>query len=112
MNGTVLLITKNGMGSADESLQLTLIAKYFELLALQPDLPAAICFYTDGVRLACEGSSVLAQLQTLESKGVRLVLCSTCLSYLNLADQVQVGITGGMGDILEAQMKAEKVISL
>jgi hypothetical protein len=39
-------------------------------------------------------------------------LCSTCLNYFNLADQVQVGIVGGMTDILEAQRRAEKVISL
>jgi len=91
---------------------LTLIAKYFELLAHQPDLPAAICFYTDGVRLACEGSPVLAQLRELESKGVHLILCSTCLNYFHLTDKAQLGIVGGMGDILEAQTKAGKVITL
>ncbi len=34
------------------------------------------------------------------------VLCSTCLGYFNLTDQVRVGIVGGMIDILEAQRRA------
>lgn len=109
---TVILITRNGMGHAEPELQIKLIDTYFKLLDENEILPAAICFYTDGVRLAVSGSPVLATLKSLESKGVRLILCSTCLNYFNLVDQVQVGITGGMTDILEAQRRAEKVISL
>lgn len=112
MNNTVILITNDGMGKADVKLQHTLIAKYFELLLASNDLPNAICFYTDGVKLAVEGSPVLKQLAALEEKGTRLVLCSTCLNYFGLAEKVRVGIVGGMGDILEAQAKAEKVITL
>ena len=109
---TVLLITRNGMGDAEPALQQKLISTYFKLLDENNILPAAICFYTEGVRLAVEGSHVIETLKSLEAKGVRLVLCSTCLNYFNLADQVQVGIVGGMTDILEAQRRAEKVISL
>ncbi len=109
---TVILITRYGMGHAEPELQLKLISTYFKLLNENEVLPAAICFYTDGVRLAVSGSPVLETLKSLEAKGVRLILCSTCLNYFNLTDQVQVGIIGGMTDILEAQRRAEKVISL
>ena len=112
MKNTIILITNNGMGKADEKLQQTLAGKYFELLAQNGSLPAAICFYTDGVKLVCEGSPVIEQLRGLESKGVRLIVCSTCLNYFNLSEKVQVGIVGGMGDILEAQIKADKVITI
>lgn len=112
MRNTVILVTNDGMGKADAQLQHTLIAKYFELLLASNDLPNAICFYTDGVKLAVEGSPVLTQLAALEEKGVRLMLCSTCLNYFGLAEKVRVGIVGGMGDILEAQVKAKKVITL
>jgi len=112
MKNTVILIMNNGMGKADETLQQKLIGKYFELLPQNNDLPNAICFYTDGVKLVCEGSPVIGQLQKLESKGTRLIVCSTCLDHLELAGKVQIGIVGGMGDILEAQIKAEKVITL
>jgi len=109
---TVLLITRNGMGDAEPALQQKLIGTYLSLLVDANISPAAICFYTEGVRLCVDGSPVLEQLKALENRGVRLILCSTCLSYFKLTDQVKVGIVGGMTDILEAQRRAEKVISL
>ena len=112
MENTVLLITSNGLGNADFQLQQILIGKYLELLSQSAEMPAAICFYTEGVRLVCEGSSVLDQLRSIEAKGTQLVVCNTCLNYFNLANDVRVGIIGGMGEILEAQTKAEKVITL
>lgn len=112
MRNTVILVTSNGMGRADETLQQKLFIKYLEVLLAHQDLPAALCFYTDGVRLVCEGSPALESLRALESRGVHLIICSTCLSYFNLAEKVQAGIVGGMGDIVEAQAKAEKVITI
>ncbi len=114
MKDTVILITHYGMGSASDvpDLPIKLIGKYFSLLLEGDHLPAAICFYTDGVKLVVKGSPALELLKALEGKGVRLIVCSTCLETFGLTDQVQVGIVGGMGDILEAQVKAGKVISL
>ena len=109
---TVILVTNKGMGKGPEELQLTLIGKYLQLLDQNGELPAAICFYTEGVKLATDGSAVLEQLRVLEKKGVRLIVCSTCLNYYGLTDQLALGIAGGMNDILEAQLKAEKVITL
>ncbi|MGE5378982.1 MAG: DsrE family protein [Bacteroidota bacterium] len=43
---------------------------------------------------------------------MRLICCSTCLDYFGLSEKVKVGIVGGMGDIIEAQAKAEKVITI
>ncbi|HSM24920.1 MAG TPA: sulfurtransferase-like selenium metabolism protein YedF [Anaerolineaceae bacterium] len=109
---TVVLVTRNGMGDSYTALQQTLIIKYFSLLNENNILPSVICFYTDGVRLAVTGSPVLEQLKELEQKGVHLILCGTCLDYYQLANEVQVGIVGGMTDIIEAQFRAEKVISI
>ena len=109
---TVLLITNNGMGKAADPLPQKLIGKYFELTNQHDLLPNAICFYTDGVKLVCEGSPVLEPLQALEARGVRLVVCSTCLNFFGLENKVRVGIVGGMADIIEAQTQAAKVITL
>jgi intracellular sulfur oxidation DsrE/DsrF family protein len=109
---TVILITRNGMGVAMPELQIKLISTYFNLLDENNILPAAICFYTEGVKLVVEGSPVLNSLKSLESKGVRLILCSTCLNFFKLTEKVKVGIVGGMTDILEAQRLASKVISI
>lgn len=112
MKDTVIVVTNNGMGNADEKLQLALLTKYFDLLLQNDPLPAAICFYTEGVKLVCDGSPVIEQLEKLESNQVRLIICSTCLHYFGLTEKVKVGIVGGMGDIIEAQTKADKVITL
>jgi len=109
---TVILITREGMGSADTTLQLKLLDTYLRLLVENKTLPAVICFYTDGVKLVVEGSALLERLGQLEGGGVRLVVCSTCLAYFGLNDKVRVGIVGGMPDIIEAQAKASKVITL
>jgi intracellular sulfur oxidation DsrE/DsrF family protein len=113
MKNTVILITKFGMGQTDlTELSLKLIHKYFSLLLESNELPPVVCFYTDGVKLVTTGSPILDVLRQLEAKGVRLIVCSTCLDAMKLADQVQIGIVGGMTDIIEAQMKADKVITL
>jgi selenium metabolism protein YedF len=107
-----ILVTNEGMGKGDLQLQQKLIATYLRLLDENNVLPNAICFYTDGVKLVVEGSPVLEVLRSLEEKGVWLVVCQTCLNHYGLADKVQVGIVGGMTDIIEAQWKADKVITI
>ncbi len=111
-NNTVIVFTRNGMGDAPADLQQALAVKFLNLALQSGQVPAKILFYTEGVRLACEGSQALEALRALEAQGVELVLCQTCLNYFHLLEKVQVGIVGGMGDILEALGKAGKVISL
>jgi selenium metabolism protein YedF len=108
----LILVTNDGMGKADQALQHKLMGTYLSLLDEHDMLPGAIAFYTDGVKLAVEGSPVLGQLKSLEAKGVHLVLCKTCLDYFGLMEKVRVGIVGGMTDIIEAQWRARKVITL
>ena len=112
MKDTIIQITNDGMGKGDPALQHKLIVKYLELIQMNESLPNAITFYTDGVKMVVEGSPALQQLRALESNGVRLIVCSTCLEYYKLTDKVKIGIVGGMTDIIEAQVKAEKVITL
>lgn len=109
---TVILVTNDGMGKTDPELQHILATKYFQLLLEDGKLPAAICFYADGVRLACEGSPALEPLRALGEKGVFLIVCSTCLNFLGLVDHLRVGLMGGMNDIIEAQWRADKVITI
>lgn len=113
MKDSIILITKNGMGEAPDELKMKLITTYLKLMSETEGLrPNAICFYADGVKLAVNGSPVLDSLKALEAEGVRLILCATCLNFFGLADAVQVGVVGGMTDILEAQRLAAKVITL
>jgi intracellular sulfur oxidation DsrE/DsrF family protein len=109
---TAILITREGMGSGPVELQRKLLDTYLRLLEENRAVPSAVCFYTDGVKLVTQGSLLLERLRALEQRGARLIVCSTCLTYFQLTDKVEVGIVGGMADILEAQAKASKVLTL
>ena len=108
----MILIREEGIGSANVQLQHKLLGTYLKLLLENDSLPTAMCFYTNGVKLVVEGSPFLELFSKIQEKGVRLIICSTCLDYFELTDQVRVGIVGGMPDILEAQTRADKVITL
>jgi len=109
---TLVVINREGMGSAEPALQKKLVATYLKLLAGNGSLPGAIALYADGVKLACEGSPVLPELADLEARGVHVILCRTCLDHFGLAEKVKAGVIGGMGDILAAQAMAAKVVTL
>jgi sulfur relay (sulfurtransferase) complex TusBCD TusD component (DsrE family) len=111
-DNTILVFTHNGLGDAPAELQQKLALKFLQLSLAATLLPAKILFYTEGVKLACEGSPVISELKAMKDRGVELILCSTCLDYFGLRDKVQVGIVGGMPDIIEAMNAAQKVISL
>ena len=68
----VVVFKSDGMGSsaAAQELREVLARKFLGLLDDSDTLPAAICFYTDGVKLVCEASPVLAELRALEAKGL------------------------------------------
>jgi sulfur relay (sulfurtransferase) complex TusBCD TusD component (DsrE family) len=109
---TVIVVARDGMGEAPAELRHKLIKSYLSLLLKNDMLPRVICFYGAGVHQVGPASPVIEELRALESRGVRLVVCSTCASFFGMVDAIQVGLIGGMGDILEAQWKADKVIAL
>lgn len=111
-NSIAIQITRNGMGDADPELQHKLINSYLQMILNTDPLPAAITLYTEGVKLASQQSPVLQHLQALETRGVTIILCSTCVHFYNLQDEIAVGIIGGMHDIIEVQWRADKVITI
>ena len=109
---TVLLVPRDGLGSGEPELQHALFAKYLGLLLAGGLTPAVLCFYTEGVHLVCDGSPVLESLRALEQRGCQLFVCTTCLEFYGLKEQLRVGKACGMPDILSAQIEAAKVITV
>lgn len=112
MKDTLIQINNYGMGNGSPTLALTLVTKYFELLAEEPTPPSFIVFYNEGVRLTCDESPTLLALSSLEAKGTKLISCSTCLNFFDLKEKIRVGLSGSMSDIISLQNKAQKVITL
>lgn len=109
---TMIIVNNDGMGHAEPELRFKLIKNYFGLLNDSEMLPGAVAFYASGVKMVSSGSPVIEPLQALEKKGVRIIICKTCLDFYGLSEYVQVGIVGGMTDIIAAQWGATKVITL
>src|SRR3989304_5410441 len=66
---TALLFTRNGLGAAPAELQQKLALKFLQLNLEASTLPAKILFYTDGVKLACEGSPAINELKAMKERG-------------------------------------------
>ena len=82
MENALVLVTKPYLGAVlpeDSDFGAEMLDKFFHTLERIPQKPAAIVFYTEGVRCAAEGSPFVLGLKLLESLGVRIVLCKTTL---------------------------------
>ncbi len=115
MSKLVLLVTREGLGQvgpADRQFGLEMFDRFLHAFESQPVKPHSICFYTDGVKLVCDGSPALLGLRILQGQGVRLVACRTCLEHFGLSAKVAVGEVGGMNDIVGILTEADSVVTV
>jgi intracellular sulfur oxidation DsrE/DsrF family protein len=111
----VLLVTREGLGyvaPTDSQFGLEMFDRLLHALESQPVKPNSICFYTEGVKLVCEGSPALLGLKILQGQGVHLVACRTCLEHFRLTDKVAVGEVGGISDIVGLLAGADRVVTV
>jgi len=100
------------MGHGDSTLGRQLITNYLNLLKAEKQPPKFIAFYNSGVKLLCAEGEILEHCKELETKGVKLMACKTCLHHFGMADKLKTGIMATMVDIMELQKMADKVITL
>ena len=106
----VVQITAATMGSGDDELGALLLRSFLKTQAELERKPDAILFYNDGVKLCCEGSTLLADLRGLESAGVEIIACGTCLNFFELADQLRVGRVTDMLEIASRLADAGSIV--
>jgi len=107
----VIAIKNDKMGFGSDELGQILIKAFVNTIREAAPLPGAIVFYNQGVHLAIEGSSLIDSLKELESRGVKILVCGTCLDYYGKKDQLRVGTASNMYDILEALTTAGHVVA-
>ncbi len=107
---TVVQITAATMGSGDDELGALLLRSFIKTQAELEAMPDAIIFYNGGVRLCCEGSLLLDDLRGLETSGIEIIACGTCLNYFELADQLAVGRVTDMLEIAGRLASAGRVV--
>jgi selenium metabolism protein YedF len=91
MSSKVFLIQSEGLGRGEDNLGSILMHNFLRMLGESEEKPKTMIFWNTGVRLLSEGSPVLEHLKKLESQGVEILGCATCLDYFKLTDKQKVG---------------------
>jgi selenium metabolism protein YedF len=100
------------MGFGDDTLGMKLMVNFLRTLKeMGPDLWRLV-FVNNGVKLTIDGSEVLDDLKTMETEGLKVLVCGTCLNHFNLLERKQVGETTNMLDIVTAMQLADKTINI
>ena len=112
-SGMVLFISSDIIGRG-ENIELgnLLMHSFLNTLGALNLKPESIIFMNNGVKLVTEDSLVVGELKQLESQGVEILACGTCLSRLNLMDKLAVGQVSNMYTLADTLLKANKIISL
>ena len=107
---TIVVVSSNRMGSGNDELGKVLIKGFIFAVTQLEELPEQMLFYNGGAALTCEGADTLEDLKNLESQGVEILTCGTCLDYYGLKEKLQVGSVTNMYAIVEAMNRADKII--
>ena len=108
--GMLVVLSGNVMGTGDGKLGTSLMKAFVFALTKQDQLPDTILCYNTGAYLTCEGADTLEDLKLLESEGVTILTCGTCLDFYGLKEKLAVGGVTNMYDIVERMENAAQII--
>ena len=108
--GMLVVLSGNVMGTGDPKLGTSLMKAFVFALTKQDQLPDTILCYNTGAYLTCEGADTLEDLKLLESEGVTILTCGTCLDFYGLKEKLAVGGVTNMYDIVERMENAAQII--
>lgn len=108
---TLIMIGQDRLGQGDEKLGQLLMLNFIRTLKEMSDTLWRLVFVNSGVKLAIEGAEALPALQELESQGISILVCGTCLNHFGLLEKKQCGQTTNMLDIVTSLQVADKVIT-
>jgi len=108
----VVFIDTDSMGRGSEELGKILMRSFLQTLEQSDIRPRRVILLNSGVKLACQGSEVLDDLQELASKGAEILACGTCLDFFGIKKNLMAGRASNMYEILNSLAKAGKVLKI
>ena len=108
--GMLVVLSANTMGTGDEKLGKALMKAFVFALTRQDTLPETVLCYNTGAFLTCEGADTLEDLKLLESEGVTVLTCGTCLDFYGLKEKLAVGGVTNMYGIVERMESARTLV--
>ncbi|MBF7096468.1 sulfurtransferase-like selenium metabolism protein YedF [Alkalibacter mobilis] len=107
---TVIMLGSDKFGEGDDDLGRILMKGYIYALTELEKLPQTVIMYNSGARLSSKASESVGDLKILESQGVEILTCGTCIDYLGLDKDPEVGTVTNMYVIAEKISEATKLI--
>jgi selenium metabolism protein YedF len=108
----MVMCATDRIGFGDDELGLKLMVNFLRTLKEMGSELWRLVFVNNGVKLTIDGSEVLNDLKEFENKGLKILVCGTCLTHFGLLEAKKVGETTNMLDIVTAMQLADKVISI
>jgi len=108
----VVFIDTDSLGRGPEELGRILMRTFLQTLEQSEVQPRKVILINSGVKLACEGSEVLEDLQELAAKGAEILSCGTCLDYFAIKKKLMVGKVSNMYEIINSLSQASKLIQI
>lgn len=107
----VVSLASETVGRGPAELGGVLMKGLFATLKDVTPLPSHVVLYSSGVLLAIDSSSFVEPLRELEQRGVKVLICGTCVDYYQKKAEIHVGTISNMLTILETLTRAGKVIA-
>ncbi|MCB9493824.1 MAG: sulfurtransferase-like selenium metabolism protein YedF [Desulfobacteraceae bacterium] len=108
---TLIMITKDEMGSGDSILGKKLMKNFLATLNEYQGLWMVV-FVNSGVKLTVKNCDTVEDISKLEKAGIKVLVCGTCLDHYNILEEKDAGQTTNMLDIIAGLNLADKVISM
>ncbi len=109
---TVVVISEDIMGRGNPELGKILVKAFLNTLAENDPPPWRVVLFNRGVMLALEGEDTVQALSNLDSMGVEILVCGTCLDFFGMKEKLAVGMVSNMYDILTTMLSATNSVSI
>jgi selenium metabolism protein YedF len=107
---TAYLVLSDRLGTGDDDLGVLLMKNFIYALARSESAPREILFMNYGVKFACAGSPSIEDLRLLIEEGCVVKACGTCLDFLELKDDLEVGVVGTMAEAVAMLQSGDAVV--
>jgi selenium metabolism protein YedF len=107
-----IFLSSDQIGRGDEALGRLLVRGLLHTLGELDRPPRSLVLMNSGVRLAAEREETIELLKKIESRGVEILVCGTCLDYFHLLDSLRAGRVSNMYEITERFLAPEGVVTI
>lgn len=107
----VVSLASDSVGRGPVELGRVLARGLIETLKVVEPAPTHLILYSSGILLALDDSPVAESLHALEARGIKVLICGTCVDHYQKKSEIHVGQISNMLAILEVQIAAGKIIA-